>query len=316
MRKNLSICTILCLCLITSTCTLTPKDPTLETASPPEMEDVISASANTPKTVFSAQEFPRMDGSAQLFSFACAITTLFFPEDVRPVVSFTDTKNSLDNLMCGAFDMVFSDTLSSAVSEALSQTSDAYTTTPFAYDGLVFLVSKANPIENLTLQEIQKIYNGSITNWSQLGGDSVDIVPFQQPKESGSQTAMQTIVMQQQSLIAPRKDAVIDPSGRTQYVLQTFDGSPGAIGYFPLATILQSDLNTMGKVISVDDIYPDTQTIASGDYPLYIPYFITTSAHLPESSPTARLLQWIFSDYGSRLIRYMNYYPWRKEMSA
>ena len=61
---------------------------------------------------------------------------------------------------------------------------------PFAIDALVFVVNADNPVDSLTTEQIQKIYTGEITNWSEVGGDDLDIVPFQRNEEAGSQTAM------------------------------------------------------------------------------------------------------------------------------
>ena len=50
-------------------------------------------------------------------------------------------------------------------------------------------------IDNLTLDEIVKIYKGEITDWAEVGGESGEIIPYQRPNGSGSQTAMISLVM-------------------------------------------------------------------------------------------------------------------------
>ena len=53
------------------------------------------------------------------------------------------------------------------------------------------MVNADNPVDSLTVEEIQKIYTGEITNWSQVGGEDREIVPFQRNKGGGSQAIME-----------------------------------------------------------------------------------------------------------------------------
>jgi len=59
---------------------------------------------------------------------------------------------------------------------------------PIGRDGLVFLVNKNNPVDNLTADQLIDIYTGEITDWSQVGGVSGKIAVFQRNEDSGSQT--------------------------------------------------------------------------------------------------------------------------------
>ena len=63
-------------------------------------------------------------------------------------------------------------------------------------DGFVFLVNKENKVDSLTLEQIQKIYTGEITNWSNVGGENEEIVAYQREANSGSQNLMEKMVMQ------------------------------------------------------------------------------------------------------------------------
>ncbi len=61
---------------------------------------------------------------------------------------------------------------------------------PVAKEGFVFVVSKDNPVESLTQQQIRDIYSGKITNWSEVGGNDEEIIPYQRNNDSGSQNYM------------------------------------------------------------------------------------------------------------------------------
>ena len=66
---------------------------------------------------------------------------------------------------------------------------------PICYDSFVFITHVNNPIDSLSVEQVQKIYSGEITNWSQVGGNNEEIVAFQREVGSGSQTAMEELVM-------------------------------------------------------------------------------------------------------------------------
>ena len=62
--------------------------------------------------------------------------------------------------------------------------------TPIGYEAFVFFVSTVNPVDELSLAQIRDIYSKKTTRWNQVGGKHEQILPFQRPEGSGSQTAM------------------------------------------------------------------------------------------------------------------------------
>ena len=66
---------------------------------------------------------------------------------------------------------------------------------PVAKDAFVFLVNPKNPVRNLSIEQIQKIYTGEIRNWREVGGNDATINPYVRNPNSGSQEKMETIVM-------------------------------------------------------------------------------------------------------------------------
>ena len=67
--------------------------------------------------------------------------------------------------------------------------------TPIALDAFVFVVNKNNPVRTLTVSQIQKIYTGEITDWSQVGGKNTSIKVFTRPRNSGSEEVFRELVM-------------------------------------------------------------------------------------------------------------------------
>lgn len=102
--------------------------------------------------------------------------------------------------------------------------------TPVAREAFVFLVSRENPVETLTVGQIQDIYQKKIKNWENLGGMDEQIMPFQRPENSGSQTIMQK-VMGEKELPPPLLEEYASGMGGVIEAVASYRNYPGAIGY-------------------------------------------------------------------------------------
>ena len=67
--------------------------------------------------------------------------------------------------------------------------------TPIALNGFIFVVNKNNPVKSMTVEQIQKIYTGEISNWQQVGGNNASIKVFTRPRNSGSEEVFREVVM-------------------------------------------------------------------------------------------------------------------------
>lgn len=67
--------------------------------------------------------------------------------------------------------------------------------TPIALDAFIFVVNKNNRVRSLKVDEIQRIYTGEITNWSEVGGNKAPIKVFTRPRNSGSEEVLRELVM-------------------------------------------------------------------------------------------------------------------------
>jgi len=67
--------------------------------------------------------------------------------------------------------------------------------TPIASDAFVFLKNKENPVTSLTIEQIQGIYTGQISNWNEVGGNNAEIIPYVRNANSGSQELMNQLVL-------------------------------------------------------------------------------------------------------------------------
>ena len=99
-------------------------------------------------------------------------------------------------------------------------------------DGFVFLVNKENKVDSLTLEQIQKIYTGEITNWSNVGGENEEIVAYQREANSGSQNLMEKMVMQGLKMKEPENtNLMIGSMSGLIDGIASYSNSKNSIGY-------------------------------------------------------------------------------------
>jgi len=66
---------------------------------------------------------------------------------------------------------------------------------PVCYDAFVFITHKDNPVNNLTVEQVQKIYTGKITNWKEVGGDDMPITLYGRQSNSGTYEVFKEVVV-------------------------------------------------------------------------------------------------------------------------
>jgi phosphate transport system substrate-binding protein len=175
-------------------------------------------------------------------------------------------------------------------------------------DAFVFIVNKGNPIEDLTLQEIQQIYTGKIDNWSQVGGFDEAIVPFQRQHESGSQAIMENVVMQGLQMIEAPSTEVNTGMGTMNDRL-SYDNSINAIGYniYYFTTYMHPDENI--KMLSINGVAPTKDSIQTNEY-IFTGEIYAIIRSDEESDSNARKMQkWFLSEEGQQIVEESGYVP-------
>lgn len=164
--------------------------------------------------------------------------------------------------------------------------------TIIAYDGIALLVNPENPVKNISLEDVKKIYTGEITNWKELGGDDSTIVVVSREEGSGTRDAFQEIVGYESEELL--KDATIsDGSGA---VKTTVAGNKNAIGF---ASFEYID-NTVAA-LNIDDVEPTADNVKSGSYKISRPFILVTK----EDSLTEdgqKLISFVLSDEGQQIV--------------
>ncbi|MDE5889024.1 MAG: substrate-binding domain-containing protein [Bacilli bacterium] len=148
--------------------------------------------------------------------------------------------------------------------------------TPVVNEGFVFYTNVKNPVNSLTLEQIQKIYTGEITNWKELGGEDIPIIAYQRPVNSGSQTGILSLVMKDKKMKEPTTTEYVESMAGIIDVVSNYENGKDAIGYsyYYYATAMYGNPNM--KFFSVDGVFPNHDTIKDSSYPLITAYYIVT----------------------------------------
>lgn len=262
------------------------------------------------KPALTRETFPRLDGSTSTAPLARAICAVLLGESldsVSDLVNFSRTSRSYRMLMYGEADLLIAAEPSESVLEEKADVGFAWEMAPIATDALVFLVNENNPVDSLTVEQVQKIYTGEITNWKEVGGEDRPIIPFQRNAEAGSQTLMKKLVMGELELMEPESEYIAGSMGGLIEAVRSFDGSPGAIGY--TVYYYANDMNMADglKVIAIDGAAPDAASIRSGAYPFTNPYYVTIAADEPADSTARKVFDWLQGPVGQSLIGHEGY---------
>ena len=302
MKKVLALTLSLLLTLGLTACRQQPGPAETPTAAPTE----------TPREqfVFTRENFPRLNGSTAMVPLGQAIASVLLGEsreEVSDLVQFSRTTQSYRELMGGYADLLISGAPPEGIYAEKEERGFEWELSTFATDGLVFMVNADNPVDSLTTEQIQKIYTGEITNWKEVGGDDVDIVPFQRNEEAGSQTAMKKLVMGDLPLMEAPKEYVSSAMGALVEVIASYNDSAAAIGYTVYYYAHDMKMADGLKILAVDGVQPNADTIRSRQYPFLNDSYVVIPAGLAPDDPAKVLYDWIMSEEGQTLVAHEGY---------
>ena len=137
--------------------------------------------------------------------------------------------------------------------------------TVLAYDGIAIIINNDNPVTNISLEDLTKVYTGEITNWKDLGGNDGEIVLIGREAGSGTRDGFETITNTKDNC-KYRQELT-----STGDVITTVSTNPDAIGYASLASVKDSV-----KALTVDGVTATEATIKDGSYPIQRPFVLVT----------------------------------------
>lgn len=255
-----------------------------------------------------------LDGATALYPLYAAFAQATFPEkeyriDGNTVMS-TKTDQAYNNLISGAADIIFVAGPSAAqlqYAEAAGKPMHkSMKLTPIGREAFVFFVHTKNSIKGLSSDQIRDIYSGKVTNWKDVGGKNDEIRAFQRPAESGSQTAAEKFMGTQAMMEAPSENIASGMGGVISEVAE-YKNYRNAIGYTFRYYSTEMVNNKDIRLLEVDGVYPDKETIRSGEYPITAEFYAVTAG---TDNPHAQaFIDWILSEEGQELVEKTGYVP-------
>ena len=164
--------------------------------------------------------------------------------------------------------------------------------TILAYDGIAIIVNPANPINDLSLEQIAKVYTGEITNWSELGGDDAEIVLIGREAGSGTRDGFESITG---TTDACQYRQELTSTGD---VITTVAQNPNAIGYASLASVKDTV-----KALDVEGVTPSEETVKDGSYEVQRPFVFVTNKSVTLSEQAQVFFDFATSADAADLIR-------------
>lgn len=163
--------------------------------------------------------------------------------------------------------------------------------TVLAYDGIAIIVNNANPVSDMDLETIAKIFKGEITNWKELGGKDAEIVLIGREAGSGTRDGFESVT-DTEDACKYRQELT-----STGDVITTVSSNEDAIGYASVASVTDKV-----KTVTVSGVAPTDETIKNGTYVVQRPFVLVTKEGAELSESAQKFFDYITSENAADII--------------
>ena len=163
--------------------------------------------------------------------------------------------------------------------------------TVLAYDGIAIIVNPNNPVSDLSVETIAKIYTGEIKNWKEIGGNDAEIVLIGREAGSGTRDGFEDITKTKD------KCSYRQELTSTGDVITTVASNPAAIGYASLASVKDTV-----KALTVGGVTASETTIKDGSYVVQRPFVLVTKKDVQFSESAQKFFTYITSEAAHEII--------------
>lgn len=165
------------------------------------------------------------------------------------------------------------------------------TATVVAIDGIGIVINPDNPVTDLSVEQVGRIYTGEISNWKEVGGKDAPIVCIGREAASGTRDGFEEVTGTKD------KCKYSQELTSTGDVVQTVAGNPNAIGYASVASV-----NDSVRAVSIEGIEPTTETIQNGEYKIQRNFVLVTKKDASLSEAAQEFFDFATSEQADDLI--------------
>ena len=269
-------------------------DATANTASSAEAssaaESTVAASSEVASTETTADLSGSisMVGSTSMEKLANALSEAFMEEypDVTVTAEFVGSGAGIEAVTNGTADIGNSSRSLKDEEKAAGVVENVV-----AIDGIAVCVDPANEVADLTKEQLTNIYNGTVTNWKEVGGADEPIIVIGREAGSGTRGAFEELV----DLVDGCKYAnELDSTGA---VIAKVASTPGAIGYASLDA-----LDDSVKALSLEGVEATAENIKAGNYFLSRPFVMATKGEISEQNDLVQAwFDYVMGDEGQQI---------------
>lgn len=258
--------------------------------------------------IFTDEDYPIVDGSTATIPLSQAFEANFKGKKVDEVeINHSKTHNAYVNLINNEVDLILVTEPSADELALAKQAGVELVVEKVVKEGFVFFINGKNPVDSLSLEQIQKIYTGEITNWKEVEGKDEKILAYQRPVNSGSQTGMLSLVMRGLTIAEAPTEMIAAGMADVIDVVSDYENNYGAIGYsyyyYANTMYLSDDI----KLLAVNGVKPTNETIRNDEYPIQTAYYMVYRKDEPEGSKTLELVDAMLSKRGQTVAESAGY---------
>ena len=267
----------------------TAAEPTVEAVST-AADEATDTSADSADKYADLSGSVSMSGSTSMEKLANAVAESFMEKypNVTVTAEFTGSSAGIESVLAGSVDIGNSSRNLKDEEKAKGVAENIV-----AIDGIAVVVDPANTVEDLTKDQLTSIYDGTVTNWKDVGGNDAPIVVVGREAGSGTRGAFEELLKLED---ACKYSNELDSTGA---VMAKVASTPGSIGYVSLDV-----LDDTVKALKLDGAEPTEENIKAGKYFLSRPFVMATKGEISEQSDLVKaLFDFIYSDEGSELVK-------------